>query len=499
MILRDYQVDGIRQLKHLIDSGHRRILFTMPTGSGKGAVISKIVAANPGKRTLFLVHRRELVFDMSKRLSSLAVDHTCVIPGARVDYAVKSYVGTIQSWLSRHKQFGIKPDIIIIDECHLFNPSHGMYKRLLDMYPAAIVLGFTATPTRSDGRGLGAIFTAMVHPLTFSRAFADGYLVRPRYYAPSTPDLRAVKTLAGDYKTDDLAKVMEAPKIVGDIVAHYLRYGEGRKAVGFAVRVAHSQALSDAFNAAGIPSAHVDGNTPTGERDEIFAALRNGDIQVLWNVDVCSEGVDIPDIGCVISARPTKSVIKWLQQLGRGLRPSPGKLDALVFDHGGTFDRLGAVEDYETWELTNKAKANGQPKERDTRREKKVIDLTCEICATQFSGGITCPSCGHIHHRTKLPEYVDGDLVEVSTKSRKKEKKTYGDTEKGRWLSQLYYIQLSRGYKPGWTRYKFKEKFGHWPTSQDIEPMLATTEVTNWVKHSAIRNSYRKRSGLNTG
>lgn len=494
MILRDYQVDGIRQIKQHIDNGHRRILFTMPTGSGKGSVISTIIKANPGKVSLFLVHRRELVFDMSRRLSGLMQKHAVVGPGLKPVYDAKAYVSTIQSWLSKHKQYGVTPDIIIIDECHLFNPTNGMYKRLLEMYPKAIVLGFTATPTRSDRRGLGAIFTAMVHPLTFSRAFAEGYLVRPRYYTPTDPDLSTVKSLAGDYQTDELASVMEAPKLVGDIVAHYQKYGENRKTIGFAVRVVHSKSLADAFNLAGIPSAHVDGNTPLAERDAIFEALRSGELQVLWNVDVCSEGVDIPDIGCVISARPTKSIIKWLQQLGRGLRPAKGKSDCLVFDHGGTFSRLGAVEDYETWVLDDARHANQAPKEREKKKEKAIKELTCEMCATVFSGTIVCPSCGYIHYKTKMPEYVDGDLVEVTSTKRKAPKKSYSESEKEAWLSQLYYIQLSRQYKPGWTKFKYKEKFGYWPYESPKAPMLPTTEVLNWIKHTRIRNAHRRDS-----
>jgi len=493
MILRDYQVDGIKRIKQLIDSGHKRILFTMPTGSGKGSVISTIIKANPTKTSLFLVHRRELVFDMSRRLTGLTNRHAIVSPGFAPVYDAKAYVSTIQSWLSKHKQYGVTPDLIIIDECHLFNPSSGMYKKLLDMYPKAIVLGFTATPIRSDRRGLGAIFTAMVHPLTFSRAFADGYLVRPRYYTPTDPDLSTVKSLAGDYQTDELASVMEAPKIVGDIVAHYQKYGENRKTVGFAVRVIHSKSLADAFNAAGIPSAHVDGSTPLHERDRIFDALRSGEIQVLWNVDVCSEGVDIPDISCVISARPTKSIIKWLQQLGRGLRPSKGKEDCLVFDHGGTFDRLGAVEDYETWVLDDTKHANQAPKEREKKKERAIKELICDMCATTFSGTIVCPSCGYIHYKTKMPEYVDGDLVEVTASRKKSTKKSYSESEKLGWLSQLLYVQLSRGYKPGWTKFKYKEKFGQWPHQMFVDPALPTTEVLNWIKHTAIRNAHKRK------
>lgn len=489
MHLRDYQVNGLQQIRSLIDQGHKRILLTMPTGSGKGTVIAKILSANPGKTCLFLVHRRELVFDISKRLTNLGFSHSVVVPGAAVNYIDRTFVATIQSWLSRHKNYGITPDIIVIDECHLFNPSHGMYRKLLDMYPRSIVLGFTATPTRSDGRGLGAIFSALVHPLTFGQAFDGGYLVRPRYYTPTDPDLSKVKSLAGDFQTDDLAKVMDSPKIVGDIVSHYLKYGQDRKAIGFAVRVSHSEGLAEAFNAAGIPSAHVDGNTPIEERDEIFRQLRDGEIAVLWNVDVCSEGVDIPDIGCVISARPTKSVIKWLQQIGRGLRPSSGKADCLVFDHGGTFDRLGPVEDYETWVLDDRVKANKATETK--KKDKEPKQLKCPICSTRFQKSVICPSCGHVMVTPRSPEYVDGDLVEVSASKKKAKQKVYTFEEQREWLSQLTYIGLSRGYKAGWIGFKYKEKFGAFPAFK-ADPKLPSQEVINWVKHTQIRRAKQK-------
>jgi DNA repair protein RadD len=197
-------------------------------------------------------------------------------------------------------------DVLIIDECH--HARANTYQRILDSYPEATLLGLTATPCRGDGRGLGNIFDRLIECPQVSDLIAGGFLVKSRVYAPVDPDLSGVRTQSGDYVVSQLSRRVNTTKLVGDIVSHWFKFGERRKTVCFAVDVKHSVHITNESCKAGIRAEHLDGSTPTKERDAILARLGSGETELVSNCMVLTEGFDCPEIGCLILARPTKQM-----------------------------------------------------------------------------------------------------------------------------------------------------------------------------------------------
>src|SRR5262249_1201262 len=282
-----------------------------------------------------------------------------------------------------------------------------------EAYPNAIILGLTATPCRGDGRGLGGIFKVMIECPQVPELIEQGYLVRSRVYAPVDPDLRGVRTQAGDYVESQLAARMDRDQLVGDMGAHWLKYGESRKTVAFACSVGHSVHIRDEFVKAGVRAEHLDGSTQIDERAAILARLATGETEVVTNCMVLTEGFDCPDMGCIILARPTKKMGLYRQMIGRGLRPAEGKSDVVTPDHSGAVFRHGLPEDRVEWTLAPDGRATAPAHtNRQSRHESKLIE--CSQCSTLRVGGLPCPNCGFLPKRPA--EFVvpaDGELVLV--------------------------------------------------------------------------------------
>src|SRR6476620_1984786 len=170
---------------------------------------------------------------------------------------------------------------------------------------------------------------------------AQGYLVRTHVYAPVNPDLKGVRTVAGDYVESQLAERMDTDRLVGGIIEHWHKFGKRRRTVCFAVSVGHSIHIRDEFLKSGVRAEHIDGSTPKAERDAALERLASGEIEVVTNCMVLTEGWDMPAIGCLILARPTRQLGLYRQMVGRGLRPAPEKTDCIVIDHSGATYRLG--------------------------------------------------------------------------------------------------------------------------------------------------------------
>ena len=183
-------------------------------------------------------------------------------------------------------------DLLVIDECH--HCPANTYRKIIDSYPDAILIGLTATPCRGDGRGLGGIFDIIVESPQVSALIDMGHLVKTRVYAPLDPDLRGVQTRIGDYVESQLADRMDRPKLIGDIVTHWHKYGERRKTVAFAVNVQHSIHIRDEFIKSGVRAEHIDGTTPKPERDAALARLASGETELVTNCMVLTEGWDMP-------------------------------------------------------------------------------------------------------------------------------------------------------------------------------------------------------------
>ena len=443
MPLRPYQEQAIASVRIAVMQSDRALLV-MPTGSGKTVVFSEIcrLANEKNKKVLILVHRRELVTQASDKLTKAGVKHGIIAAGFDPsDQPVQ--VASVQTLIRRLKPGSFTPDLIIIDEAH--HAVAGSWDKIIGHFSDAKIIGVTATPSRLDGRGLGSHFSTLVSGPSVAQLTKLGFLSPHRVFAPPViADLSNVKTRAGDYANDQLSAAMDRPTVTGDSVQHYRRLADGLPAIAFCCSIAHATSVCASFNAAGYRAKLVTGNMPMEERDEAISGLADGRTQVLCSVDVVSEGTDVPAVSAAILLRPTQSEALYLQQVGRILRPQPGKV-AIVLDHVGSTLKHGFVDDVRVWDLESKPK-------RQRKDEPAVQVRQCPSCFAAFKPQPVCPMCGHefpVKPKRELTER-EGELKEMRRQDaldRIEKKKEIG---RARTLPELLALAKKKGYKPGW-------------------------------------------------
>jgi superfamily II DNA or RNA helicase len=495
-LLRPYQREVIEQFECTVETGTRRIVIVAPTGAGKTVIAAAIIKSVAAKRrgVLVLAHRREIIGHTSQKLHAHGVPHGIIQAGTQPRPLEDVQVASIQTLWTRamhSDRMELPPaDLLIVDECH--HAPANIYRKIIDAYPNAILLGLTATPCRGDGRGLGGIFDVIIECPQVGELISQGHLVKTRVYAPAEPDLKGVRVQAGDYVESQLADRMDQPKLIGDIVTHWHKYGERRKTVCFAVNVAHSVHLRDEFIKSGVRAEHIDGGTPKPERDASLARLASGEIELVTNCMVLTEGWDMPEVGCCILAKPTKKMGLYRQMIGRVLRPAPGKTDAIILDHSGAVFRHGFAEDPVEWTLDPDRHAES-PKHAARCEGGKSRLIECSQCGTIRIAGEPCPNCGFLPQRPPKPVAIsNGDLGLVQ--GGRVRPAQYDPASKKQWLAMLTTIAGERGYKPGWAAVNYKEKFGAWPPyGTQVEPIPPTAECRSWVRSRQI--AFAKRRG----
>jgi len=488
-ILRPYQSDVIDEIEKAIASGQRRILLVAPTGSGKTVIAAEIIGhfTQRYRPVLVLAHRLEIVTQTAKKLHGCGIRHGIIKAGFSPRPMERVQVASVQTlWVRamRSEAMTLPPaDLLIVDECH--HAAAHTWRKIIEAYPAAVLIGLTATPCRGDGRGLGGIFTTMIECPQVAPLIEQGYLVKTRVYAPVDPDLRGIKTQAGDYVEAQLAERMDRAKLVGDIVTHWHKYGERRRTVAFACSVGHSIHIREEFIKAGVRAEHLDGETPRDERDAILARLESGETEVVANCMVLTEGFDCPDIGCIVLARPTKKMGLYRQMIGRGLRPADGKSDCVILDHSGAVFRHGLPEDHVEWTLDADRRAEAPAHQARLERRAPVL-LECSQCSALRLGGQPCPSCGFLPQRPPRSVFIaDGELGLVQ--GGRANGQTYDAEACARWHGMLTHIAVERGYQRGWIAHKYREKFGTFPAwGNTPEPIPPTPEVRSWVRSRQI-------------
>lgn len=488
--LREYQLTSVDEVRsHLRETSINSVLLQAPTGAGKTVIACEIMRAcdEKGTRVAFLAHRRELVRQSSAKLHEFGVNHGVVMAGEQMltrNVQVCS-IQTLASWLKRGR---IDPfwvgGVLIIDECH-----RSLAQSYLDMIELGgektVLIGLSATPARSDGRGLGDVYQRMVQCPSILDLIRQGFLVDPKYFAPTIPDLEGVRVHGGDYVEADLASKMDKPKLVGDVVENWGRIASDRKTVVFASSVAHSIHLSEEFQAAGVAAEHIDGETPKDERDATLRRLSNGDLQVICNCMVLTEGWDQPDVSCCVLARPTKSIVMYLQMAGRVLRTAPGKDDALIIDHAGAVHEHGFIHEFTDWTLEPTQKQMNPVQEMRERENAKPI--VCQNCFATFTGRRTCPSCGAALPRQGASvEYLPGDLGVIDPSTKKTEKVKHTMETKRRWFAELVGLGVEQVRHEKWADHTYRKKFGVWPNGLDRTPASAGAEVRRYARHRAI-------------
>ncbi len=316
-LLREYQKQAINNIRNHFVKGKKKILLVAPTGSGKTVIASSMLEQiiEKGNFGLFVAHRRELVMQCSRKLSDFDIKHGVIMASKTPNHYADVQIASIQTFTSRKDRDDfIKPNanVIIIDEAH--RSTSKSFKKLIEEYPDAYVIGLTATPCRADGKGLGNIYQELVQAGNIKDLTKQGYLVPNRIIAPTIPDLQDIRIVAGDYEKKTLDNKMNTPKLVGDIVSHWIRYGEDRPTIVFGVSIKHSKYIANIFKQNGVPSGHIDGEMPEIEREEQLDKLDKGKIKVLSNCMVLTEGWDQPKVSCVIIARPTNHthcIYRW--------------------------------------------------------------------------------------------------------------------------------------------------------------------------------------------
>jgi len=493
IVLRPYQERAVSDLRRAIGHGAHRPLLAAPTGGGKTIIAASIVerAVAKGSRVLFLAHRRELIEQAARKLYEAAgLDAGVIMAGYphRPDQPVQiASVQTLHQRAIRTSAIDAPDaDVVIVDEAHRARAQ--TYQEIIEAYPSAVVLGLTATPCRGDGKGLGNVFDELVETPAVEQMVADGYLVPTVVYAPSTPELTGVETRHGDYVESQLAERVDTPELVGDVVTHWLRLASDRKTVCFATGVQHSVHLRDEFRRNGVVAEHIDGSTPTEEREDILARLSDGRVQVVTNCLVLTEGWDQPDVSCCILARPTKHMGLYRQMVGRVLRPAPGKADALVLDHAGSTHQHGFVEEPVEWTLdTDKRAENKRNQARKTGEAPSLKD--CPECGAVRKAGSPCTACGwRPREKADAPEVAEGELSKVE-RDGTAQRQTH---DKGAWFRQLLCIARQRGYKDGWAAHKYREKFGQFPKHRKA-PETPSPEVQAWVRSRQIAYAKAKK------
>jgi superfamily II DNA or RNA helicase len=442
MNLRPYQETVVREIRQAIAGGKRAPLVVSPTGSGKTVMFSHIAdgAGRKGNRVWILVHRAELVDQTSRTMRDLGVPHGVIAAGWPVDPLPHVQIVSVQTVVRRTGGL-IPPQVIIVDECH--HAAAGTWGKILAAFPAAVRLGFTATPERLDGKGLADSFDALIRGPEVGWLIDNGFLTKPVYYAPPNQlNLDGLHVRGGDFAKDELAKEMDKPTITGDAVEHYRRLCPGAPAVAFCASVRHAEHVAQAFCAAGYSAATLDGTLDRQERRRRVRALADGSLRVLTSCEIISEGFDIPVVTAAILLRPTKSLGMHLQQVGRVLRIAPGKDRAVILDHVGNCLRHGLAEEVREWSL------KGRPKKRKKASEDDDAPPVrqCPQCYACHAPAPICPECGHAYEAKKREiEQQDGELVELSAEWMAKQRKQ--EQGQARTFEELVALGKSRGMR----------------------------------------------------
>lgn len=497
-MLRDYQEKAVNESWSRACKGERPIIVS-PTGSGKTYMAAALVAKARAEhmRILILTPRREILQQTIEKVELFDIPRMDigVIMGADTHGIYRPV--QIASWSTLVRRSARSDaclpiaDLIIIDECHLAL-SKKLKTRVLDYYAAksALIIGLTATPARRSGYGLGDFFTSLVRTLSVRELIDLGFLVPGSYWGGSLPDMARVATSKGDWVMTQASERCRRPTLVGDVVANWLRLAGGRHTIAFCCDKAHAHALAERFIREGVSTCVITDSTPTDERDDLMDQFRARETQVLCNVGIASLGFDVPSIDSIIQARPTKSLVLHLQQIGRGLRAHEGKSDCLVLDHAGNVPRHGMAEDGQYWSLETGKRVQDR---QAAKKERKPIE--CAECRHIFSGSRECPEC---HWQIPVPKrdvkHVEADLVPI-TRAR-----VHTLDERLAFYLELKAIGEMRGRHPNWPKANYREKFKAWPDwawdksylrLRPIEPSPATLR---WVKSRQIAWAKRRKA-----
>lgn len=485
--LRPHQVEIVEALRASLRKGNRRVVIQAPCSTGKTAVAAWLMQSSmlKGKRSVMLCDRVKLVgqtcktlddFGLAGQYSVMMADHELYDPHKLIQ------VCSTQTAMNRLDSPALAADLFIIDECHV------LFKSVRDImlrWNNSVWVGLSATPM-SKGLGAPGLFEDLITTITTPELMDRGWLTRTEYYAGHQIDLSSVRSISvptggTDYNPKDLEKALLNDQVLtGDVIKNFkLHAGTDKLGISFSSSIAHSKALAEAMNQAGVAAAHIDGYMDVDERQVLFEAHRAGDIQLLCTSKLLNTGYDEPRIEVLLDLSATRSKIQYCQRAGRIWRIHPGKEKAIYLDFCGNVKRHGFPElicaetlDDGTKRYDEKSLLKKDPDERE------AIMQTCPRCGSLYkfrrcgACGFELPSTAKIYHDEQV-------LSQVKTTQKPK-------TE---WLSELILVEMQRGYKQGWARHTFNAKFGHYPDRNAEPARTASDEVINFVKYQQIRRA----------
>lgn len=451
MQLRPDQVTFVSQIREQFRQGRRRVVAQAATGFGKTVCFSYMTqnASAKGNSVIVLAHRSEILDQISKALGQFSVPHGRIQSGYPMTLHHNVQVASVGT-LARRLDKIAPPTMVIVDECH--HSAASQYVQIFAAWPKSFFLGFTATPERLDGRGLGEFYESMVYAPPVKWLVDQGFLARATYYAPpATVDTSSIRKTAGDFNRGDSEKLIDVPTITGNAVDHYRKLCDGARAIAFCISIEHAKHVAEQFNRSGIPSECIDGTLSDEERAARVANLTSGVTRVMTSCELVSEGFDLPSVEAAILLRPTMSLSMHLQQLGRAGRRKPAPNTCIILDHVGNCIRHGLMDDDRQWSL------EGRPKRKAS--ETPIETQQCETCFAIFQGR-ECPQCGTEREIQKREiEVTDGQLVKLTdeqrqamTRQRKTEERSCKTYEDFRKLGEM------RGYKnpAAWAHFRVK-------------------------------------------
>ncbi len=448
--LYDYQTELVTKARKSLATGNKGVLIQSPPGSGKSVVIAEIarLTTDKGNRVMFLVHRKELVEQITETFKANEVD---------LDLCTIMTVTKVANRL----ELLPKPSLIITDETH--HSRAKTYRNIYDYYSDVPRLGFTATPWRMNGKGFEDIYSEMVEGKSVKWLIENNRLAPYEYYSIPEADIgKLQKSSTGDYTNKSIEKALKST-IFGDVVENYVKVASGQKTILYAHSIEYSQKFADEFKGAGIKAVHVDSKTPSTERDEIMNDFRSGKIKVLCNVDLISEGFDVPDCTCVIMVRPTDSLVLYLQQSMRCMRYQQNKT-ATIIDHVANYTRHFLPDTDRTWNL----KGFEKKRKKQQRNENEIVIKECPNCfgvmesKSLIENDFHCPYCNFKIEVIKADKEVidatlsklDSDSLTVSyekiniiKKYKQKNKKELTSIE------DWYLYAKAHNFKDGWLKF----------------------------------------------
>lgn len=438
----DYQQKLVNQARQALIDGNQGVLIVSPPGSGKSVIIAEIARLTTLKhnRVLFFVHRKELV----KQIKDSFIQQN-----VNLNYCTILTVGKVAHRL----KILPKPNLIIVDESH--HSRAKTYQKIFNYYSDVPRLGFTGSPWRMSGKGFEDIYSAMVEGPTTKWLISHHKLAPFTLYGYQLGDKSKLKVgSTGDYTNksmDDFSKSI----IHGDIVKSWWKFAHGRQTIIYCHSTEFSKKVAQAFRNEGISAVHVDAKTPQKKRDQIMKDFKTAKISILCNVDLVSEGFNVPDCSCVVLLRPTKSLVIYLQQAMRAMRYQPDK-KAIIIDQVGNFERFGLPDQEREWTLKDRKKT---PHRENTNEG--IAIKTCPKCFAVIEASLTtCPICSHdfTPEIRELEQKREQELQKIEAERINRRNIANKKVSELTSFKELAIYGKARGFKPGWAWHMAKRK-----------------------------------------